>query len=90
MASTSSSAVRSVSPDRPALRGARSFSRLEPSSSNPLSVLQSEVTYTDDADDVSTTSAVEEEDEEDGEKRLMVFPEGWDELPSELSTLTDR
>lgn len=87
------SSIRSSSPDRPSLRGARSFSRLEPSTTNPLSRLATELTIPEALDAVSETpSPVEEEEDDDGEKipSSTTFPDGFDDLPTELLGLTDR
>lgn len=86
------SSIRSSSPDRPLLRGARSFSRLEPSTTNPLSRLATELTIPEVSDAVSETSSPIEEEDDDGEKMPTPtnFPEGFDELPAELLSLTDR
>ncbi|KAH8146376.1 uncharacterized protein LAJ45_09569 [Morchella importuna] len=90
---SATSSIRSSSPDRPSLRGARSFSRLEPSTTNPLSRLGGELTIPDISKTVSETpSPIEEHDEEDSGKEpsSTSFPEGFDELPIELLSLTDR
>lgn len=85
------SSIRSSSPDRPSLRGARSFSRLEPSTTNPLSRLATELTIPEILDVVSETSSpVEEDEDDDGEKMPSTFPDGFDDLPTELLGLTDR
>lgn len=87
------SSIRSASPDRPSLRGARSFSRLEPSTTNPLSRLATELTIPEVPDAVSEASSpVEEDGDDDGEKipSSTTFPDGFDELPAELLNLTDR
>lgn len=87
------SSIRSASPDRPSLRGARSFSRLEPSTTNPLSRLGTELTIPEVSDAVSEPSSpVEENEDDDGEKMPSptALPEGFDELPVELLSLTDR
>ncbi|KAH0614442.1 uncharacterized protein H6S33_000078 [Morchella sextelata] len=90
---SATSSIRSASPDRPSLRGARSFSRLEPSTTNPLSRLGGELTIPEISKTVSETpSPIEEHDEEDPGKEpsSTSFPEGFDELPIELLSLTDR
>jgi hypothetical protein len=89
---SSSSSIRSSSPDRPVLRGARSFSRLEPSTVNPLSGLQTEFVIPEHEDIVSATSSgskLEESDDEDA-TAATALPEDFDELPVELLSLTDR
>lgn len=87
------SSIRSSSPDRPSLRGARSFSRLEPSATNPLSRLATELTIPEALDAVSETPSPVEEDEDDNGEKMpssTTFPDGFDDLPAELLGLTDR
>lgn len=75
------------------LRGARSFSRLEPSTTNPLSRLGGELTIPEISKIASESpSPIEEHDEEESGKEPLstTFPEGFDELPVELLSLTDR
>ncbi|PUU80288.1 hypothetical protein B9Z19DRAFT_1079687 [Tuber borchii] len=89
--SSPSPSLRSSSPDRPGLRGARSFSRLEPSTSNPLSKLQTELTIPEVPDAPSAASSVSKlEESEDDEAPPLPLPDGFDDLPVELLSLTDR
>ena len=89
--SSPSPSLRSSSPDRPGLRGARSFSRLEPSTSNPLSKLQAELTIPEVPDAPSAASSASKlEESEDDEAPPLPLPDGFDALPIELLSLTDR
>ncbi|KAL7275885.1 hypothetical protein RUND412_001162 [Rhizina undulata] len=88
MASPSSSAIRSVSPDRPTLRGTRSFSRLEPSNTNPLTAIQAELSENPELS--AASSVIDDDDDDDNGKPLVVLPAALEELPPELLALTDR
>ncbi|RPA97795.1 hypothetical protein L873DRAFT_1689590 [Choiromyces venosus 120613-1] len=88
--SSPSPSLRSSSPDRPGLRGARSFSRLEPSTSNPLSKLQTELTIPEVSDAPSAASSISKlEESDDDEAPPLPLPDGFDDLPIELLSLTD-
>lgn len=89
--SSPSPSLRSSSPDRPALRGTRSFSRLEPATLDPLSKLQTELTIPEVPDTDPTTPPISKlEESEADDSPPLPLPEGFDELPIELLSLTDR